>query len=268
MNQLSDRNRVGWNQLAYEAWVRKHGQPAVYAQELRAAPSKKIEYYLKEMGDVKGMRVLNPLGSNGNKAVCFALHGAEVTVVDLSEGNQRYATELAEAAGVPLTYIVGDFLATPSEEWGTFDFVLLEIGVLHYFADLHGLFKKIGSLLGPNGIFLMREYHPHIVKVMREAQGEVVSTGNYFDESYVEEDVAYASLLPEDIRPTLEKNLIRRWTIAEVINALVASGFHIVKMNEDQGVRWAFPKSAASGIEERLPGTYALIAVHHHGNLR
>ncbi|GKV54691.1 methyltransferase [Sporosarcina sp. NCCP-2222] len=266
--QMSKRNQVGWNQYAYEAWVRRHGSPSDYAKELQAAPADKVMYYLKEMGEVNGKRILNPLGSKGNKAVCFALLGAEVTVVDLSEGNRQYAMELAEAAGVPLTYIVGDLLDTPLHDAGKFDFVLLEMGVLHYFAELPTLFKKIASLLATDGIFLIREYHPYVAKVMCNKDGEAVFEGNYFDESYTEEDVAYASLLPESIRPQLEKNLIRRWTIAEVINSLIVSGFHIVKMKEDQGVSWAFPKGAPAGIEDRLPGTYALIAVPYYVSQR
>ena len=53
------------------------------------------------------------MGSNGTKAVALALLGAEVTVVDVSPGNAKYAQELAAAAGVELQYEVCDVLHMP-----------------------------------------------------------------------------------------------------------------------------------------------------------
>ena len=40
----------------------------------------------------------------------LALLGAEVTIFDISEGNKRYALEAAEAAGVKISFEVGDVL--------------------------------------------------------------------------------------------------------------------------------------------------------------
>ena len=61
----------------------------------------------------------------------------------LRAGNAKYAREQAAAAGVPLQYIVSDVLAllptTASLSGGlagSFDGVVLEMGILHYFADL------------------------------------------------------------------------------------------------------------------------------------
>ena len=132
--------------------------------------------------NVKGKRILNLLGSKGNKAVCFALLGADVTVVDLSSDNKRYAMELAEAAGVSLTYIVQDVLELQDEELSTFDIIILEMGVLHYFVDLHPLFQKVSTLLKKTGVFIVRDYHPFISKTLRIVDGEAVLDGDYFKE--------------------------------------------------------------------------------------
>ena len=118
--QMSERNKVGWNQNAYQAWISRHGHPKEYAKQLKSDPLKKVSYYIDEVGEVKGKRILNLLGSKGNKAVCFALLGADVTVVDLSSENKRYAMELAEAAGVSLTYIVQDVLELRDKELSDF----------------------------------------------------------------------------------------------------------------------------------------------------
>lgn len=258
--QMSERNKIGWNQNAYEAWVARHGSPKDYAKELLADPSKKVSYYLDEIGDVKGKRVLNLLGSKGNKAVCLALLGADVTVVDLSSENKRYAMELAKAAEVSLTYIVKDVLDLGEEDMSPFDIVILEMGVLHYFVDLHPLFQKVSKLMTETGIFIVRDYHPFVSKTMRVINGEAVLDGDYFSDRYVEVNVAYSALLPETMQNELERNVIRQWMLSEVVNALVHSDLKIRKMKEDKGVHWAFPVGSPQKISERLPGTFTIIA--------
>eukprot|EP00877_Chromochloris_zofingiensis_P013809 jgi/Chrzof1/8682/Cz03g20110.t1 len=103
---------------------------------------------------------MNLMGSHGSKAVALALLGATVTVADVSPGNQRYAQELAAAAGVGITYIIADVLHIPDELEGTFDYVVLELGVLHYFIDLAPLMSVIHQLLVPGGALVLREFHP------------------------------------------------------------------------------------------------------------
>ncbi len=258
--QMSERNKVGWNQNAYEAWVSRHGTPHEYAMQLSADPLKKVGFYLEEVGEVRGKSVLNLLGSKGNKAVCFALLGADVTVVDLSSENKRYAMELAEAAGVAITYIVNDVLELAEEEISQFDIVILEMGVLHYFVDLCPLFQKVSALMKENGVFIVRDYHPFVSKTLRMANGDAVLDGDYFSDEYREVDVAYSALLPKQTQQKLVKNVIRQWTLSEVINALIHSGLNIRKMKEDKGVHWAFPAGSPDGIAERLPGTFTMIA--------
>jgi len=258
--QMSERNKIGWNQNAYEAWVARHGSPKDYANELMADPSKKVSYYLDEIGDVQGKKVLNLLGSKGNKAVCFALLGADVTVVDLSYENKRYAMELAEAAEISLDYIVADVLELDDKEMSKFDIVILEMGVLHYFVDLHPLFQKVSKLMKETGVFIVRDYHPIVIKTLHIKNGEAVLDGDYFSDGYVEVDVAYSSLLPKPMQNKLEKNIIRQWTLSEVVNSLITSHMKISKMIEDKGVYWAFPAGSPEGISERLPGTFTIIA--------
>ncbi|QUW22812.1 class I SAM-dependent methyltransferase [Sporosarcina sp. Marseille-Q4063] len=260
MNQkeMSGKNRIGWSQYTYEAWQARHGSPKQFAKKLKENPEKPVQYYLDELGEVSGKRVLNLLGSKGNKAVCFALLGADVTVVDISPENQRYALELADEAGVFISYFVSDALDIDENLLSTFDIIILEMGVLHYFLDLHPLFCKVAKLMDEASIFILRDYHPFISKVLDFENGILAAEGDYFNDDCVEVDVAYSHLLTEKQRRDLKKNVIRRWTISETINALIYSGLSIRKMKEDKGIRWTFPKDAPNGIENRLPGTYAI----------
>jgi SAM-dependent methyltransferase len=49
---------------------------------------------------------------------------------------------------------------------GTYDIVLLELGVLHYFLDLTPLLSVVHQLLRPGGLLLLREFHPVSTKLI------------------------------------------------------------------------------------------------------
>lgn len=258
--QLSTINEKSWNAAAYEAWTNRHGAPEDYAKKLMEDPVREVNHYLPYIQSPKGKRIINLLGSKGNKAVALALLGADVTVVDISASNEKYATELAEAAGVSIQYIVSDVLEVNISE--SFDVVLLELGVLHYFLDLKPLFQKIANLLKQDGMLILRDYHPIYTKLLGVDHPSFRANGNYFDEELIEDDVAYSILLTESQKESLPKTNIRRWTLGEIVTTLAEERFKIEKLVEEHGShqRWVFPSTSPEGIEERIPGLYTLIA--------
>ena len=60
-------------------------------------PTREVAHYLPYIQSPKGKRIINLLGSKGNKGVALALLGSDVTVVDISASNAKYANELADA---------------------------------------------------------------------------------------------------------------------------------------------------------------------------
>ncbi|MED0969931.1 MULTISPECIES: class I SAM-dependent methyltransferase [Bacillus cereus group] len=258
--QLSTINEKSWNAAAYEAWTNRHGAPAEYAKKLMQDPVHEVAYYLPYIHSPKGKRIINLLGSKGNKAVALALLGADVTVVDISASNEKYATELAKAAGVSIQYIVSDVLDLNLSQ--SFDIVLLELGVLHYFLDLKPLFHIISNLLKQDGTFILRDYHPVYTKLLGVDHPAFRANGNYFGEELIEDDVAYSTLLTESQKKALPRTKIRRWTLGEIITAMAETNFKVEKLIEEHGPhqRWVFPPTAPEGIEERIPGLYTLIA--------
>ena len=101
------------------------------------------------------------MGSNGVKAVALATLGADVKVVDFSKENATFATELAAASNVEITYVVSDILSLSGELLkGDQDIVLMELGVLHYLIDLHPLLEEVKAMLKPGGRFVLHEFHP------------------------------------------------------------------------------------------------------------
>lgn len=258
--QLSTINEKSWNTAAYEAWTNRHGAPEDYAKKIMEDPTREVAHYLPYIQSPKGKCIINLLGSKGNKAVALALLGSDVTVVDISASNAKYANELAYAAGVSIHYIVSDVLNVNLSK--SFDIVLLELGVLHYFLDLKPLFQKIATLLKQDGMLILRDYHPVYTKLLGVDHPSFQANGNYFDEELIENDVAYSILLTEAQKESLPKTTIRRWTLGEIITTLAEEHFKVEKLVEEHGShqRWVFPSTAPEGIEERIPGLYTIIA--------
>lgn len=248
-DQFARVNKIAWEMKAYQAWIRRFGEPEVLAQMLKEDPRTPLRYWLKYIGDPSGKRVLNLLGSNGRKAICLALLGADVTVVDLSEENRLYACETAASAGVSLHYICSDALKIPDEaSLGGFDIVLMEFGILHYFTDLNAIFAVVKRRLGANGRLLLTDFHP-FARTWMSTRNLPHPSGTYFDGSVQEGEVAYAKLLPEEERAGLGKVLTRSWTVGEIINAVAAQGLFIRTFEE-----------IPSKINPGLPEYYTLVA--------
>lgn len=230
--QLAAANKAAWESGAYQAWVQHHGSPEEYARKLMIDPRHSLRYWLKYTGSPAGKRILNLLGSHGTKAICFALLGADVTVVDISEENRLYAGEVAAAAGVNLNYICADVLNIPNEEaLGTFDAVLMEFGILHYFTDLSSILSLVSRRLSPEGRLMLTDFHP-FARAWMKTVNLPDPTGNYFDDTIHTGEVAFAKLLPEEERAGLNKVMTRSWTVGDIISSVAAEGLCIRTFEE------------------------------------
>ncbi|MBB3112865.1 SAM-dependent methyltransferase [Paenibacillus phyllosphaerae] len=247
--ELARVNKAAWETKAYDAWVQAYGEPSELAATLKLTHKHHLRYWLKYIGDPKGIKVLNLLGSHGRKAISLAMLGADVTVVDISEDNRLYATQVAQAACIELRYICSDVLAIPNEEsLGEFDIVLMEFGVLHYFTDLNAIFSVVRRRLAPRGRFILTDFHPFARAWLRTDHLKQ-PTGDYFDTDLREGEVAFAKLLPEDERSQTGKVLVRSWTVGDIIGA-IASAALVIRTFEE------IPSSA----NPMLPEFYTLVA--------
>ncbi len=79
--ELSESNKRVWNYRAYEFWQNRHGTPQEFAATICANPCHAVRRHIEYLGDIKGRRIINILGSNGRKAVPLAILGADVTVI-------------------------------------------------------------------------------------------------------------------------------------------------------------------------------------------
>ncbi|MCQ4085503.1 bifunctional 2-polyprenyl-6-hydroxyphenol methylase/3-demethylubiquinol 3-O-methyltransferase UbiG [Saccharibacillus sp. JS10] len=248
-------NEETWNQETYDAWVTRFGTPAEAAERIKAQPAKSLSVLGEAIGDPQGKKIMNLMGSNGSKAIALALLGAEVTVVDFSPGNQRYAQELATAADVPLTYIVSDVLKLETATLaGTFDVVFAEMGILHYFTDLTPFMNLVHTLLAPEGEFVLRDFHPVSTKLI-SSRGTTAKIrkhkvdGDYFDSSLEEQEASFAKYA-EGESP---KVWLRKWNLGEIVTSVAQSGLILSRLQEE-------PNLSGDSFDKGIPKTFTLIA--------
>lgn len=246
------QNRAAWSARAYKASCDAHGSPSKEAERLKCDPKKKLERLIPYIGEVEGLRVGNPLGSNGRIGVALALLGARVTVFDISPQNRQFAVELANAAGVEIEYLVGDFInVAATHEAACFDLLVMELGILHYFSDIKAYVRSLFHLLKPGGRVVLNEFHPIMKKSFSVRDGEVIFSGDYFRSEVEENPVAYRTLLKEN-GEGIPNCLVRYWTLGEVVTEFAAGGLQIKKLVE-------FP----SWVHDKLPCLFTLVAERH-----
>jgi 2-polyprenyl-3-methyl-5-hydroxy-6-metoxy-1,4-benzoquinol methylase len=251
-SRQTEVNKKAWNTMAYQAWLHGLGSPEELAEKLRSDPHKPLRRWMKFIGNPRGKRIINLLGSHGGKAIPLAILGSDITVIDISEENKTYAMEVAKYAGVEISYINSDVLSiVDQEKLGEFDMVLMEFGVLHYFSDLNLLFGIVSSLLKDNGRFILTDFHPTAAKLLEETENGIVlsETANYFQTGFIEAPIAYTHFLPESERSLLRNVLLRKWTIGEIITNLCSNDFVIRAMEEEP-----------NGADKRFPAFYTLIS--------
>jgi 2-polyprenyl-3-methyl-5-hydroxy-6-metoxy-1,4-benzoquinol methylase len=257
--EVSTMNEAAWNQEPYEAWTTRFGTPVEAAAKIAINPAARLSTLQTWIGEVRGKKVVNLLGSHGSKAVALALLGAQATVVDIASENARYANELAAAAGVTIKYIVSDVLELPEVELsGDYHIVLMEFGILHYFTELLPLMKIVSKLLCSGGRLILQDFHPITTKLISsrgttQAIRKHKVTGDYFDTSLEAVEVPYLKFLSSDKRNDLKKTMLRRWTMGEIVTSVAEAGLFIEVLKEE-------PNLSSELFDKGIPKTFTLVA--------
>jgi len=227
MREQAEKNKIAWEYRAYEA--RTSGETIrEKAKEILENPKARLRYHAKYFEDIAGKRIANVCGSDGRRTIPFAVLGAEATLFDISEPQIKYALELAEAVGVKLEYVLGDFIETDITKYGNmFDFVYLEGGIIHYFSEIEEFTKMLYAITKPNGRLILCDVHPY-----RKLDNLFVTEGDYFDSRVHDNDAPLRNCFPEKEQEKFPKISVRYYTISEIINSVIASGFTLKEFIE------------------------------------
>ena len=248
MRAYSIQNKRAWEYNAYEFWVKQAGAPSDRAEKDLENPVGMLKRYAGYFDTYSGVKIANICGSCGKKAVPLAILGAEVTVFDISQDNRKYALEVAAAAKVRLNYEVCDILEIDLERYGNyFDVVFMEGGVLHYFHDIDEFMGIMRSLLKDGGKMICSDFHPFtkISDILKLEQPAM----NYFSTEVFEGEMAHARFYDDDIRRQMPKCSYRKYTVSEIINSVISSGFTLRSFDEHPA--WE---------NEKLPGEFTIVA--------
>lgn len=249
MNTQSENNKKAWEYRAYENWIKNDGLPEERAKIIMKDPMARLKKHGKYFCNIEGLKIANPCGSNGRRAVALALLGADVTVFDISDENKKYALELADCSHVKLDYIVGDLYNIDMNVYGNyFDMIYLEGGILHYFHNIDKFMEIIFLMLKLNGQIILNDFHP-FRKIMPINLFKS-SVEDYFDTNIHNGDVAYKDFLDEVENEEFPKCSYRFYNISEIINSMIRSGFTIKEFNE-------YP----SWTNKKLPGEFTVYAI-------
>lgn len=248
MIESSRQNKEAWEYNTYDFWVKEAGKPEDRAKKILADPIGALKRYASYFEAFDGIKVANVCGSCGKKAVPLAILGADVSVFDISEENEKYAVELAEAARVSIDYEVCDVLEIDLQKYGEyFDVVFMEGGILHYFHNMDDFMGMMYALLKPNGRMICSDFHP-FTKIS-DVMGFQQPAMGYFSTEIFEGEMAHARFYDEEIRKNFPKCSLRKYTISEIINAVIDSGFTLTRFDEHPA--WT---------NNAFPGEFTIIA--------
>ena len=248
MIESSRQNKKAWEFNAYDFWVQHSGYPQDLAKDILSDPLRKLRFHTAYFDSFQGVRVANICGSCGKKAVPLSLLGADVTVFDISEENKRYALELAAAAHTSIQYEVCDILEIDLQKYARyFDVVFMEGGILHYFHDVNAFMQMMHALLKTNGSMICSDFHP-LTKILDVLDFQQPRMG-YFSTEVFEGEMPHAKFYHEEIRKTFPKCILRKYTLSEIINAVIRAGFTLKRFDEHPA--WTNPD---------LPGEFTILA--------
>ncbi len=248
MREESLQNKKAWEYDAYNFWVRTAGTPAERASQDKEDPKRMLKQYARYFDSFAGIKVANICGSCGKKAIPLALLGSDVTVFDISEANKRYALETAEAAGVSIHYEVCDILEIDLSKYAeAFDVVFMEGGVLHYFHDPDRFMQMMYAITRPGGKMICSDFHPFtkISDILHLEQPAM----SYFSTDVFEGEMAHARFYEDKIRKQIPKCRYRKYTLSEIINAIIGNGFTLERFDEHPA--WE---------NQNLPGEFTAVA--------
>ncbi len=147
--------REAWNKIAPH-YQKEHQIPTEFVHYGPHCPN---EDQLQIVGDVKGKQVLEIGCGGGQCAIAFAKRGAVVTGVDFSDGQIKFARELAKREGVEATFLRRSIenlspIADARQD------VVFSARALEFVKGIDRCFAEVVRVLRSGGLFVFSVEHP------------------------------------------------------------------------------------------------------------
>jgi SAM-dependent methyltransferase len=202
----------------------------------------------RELGPVKGLRLLHLQCHFGVDTLALAQRGADVTGLDFSGPAIEAARGLATELDLAANFVHSDIYAARQALSGDFDCVFTTWGTIPWLPDITGWAREIASLLKPGGFLYFADMHPAAL-VFDDEAGDGARPGwfwPYFHEGVFEIDDArdYANPMAV-LRHSKTHNFVH--PLANVVQALIDAGLRIEMLHEHDGVAWKAFASLVKG---------------------
>jgi SAM-dependent methyltransferase len=231
MDEVSRYNIRRWNALAEANAV--FTRPA---RDLDAAGARRMIDPEGALGDLAGKRVLCLASGGGQQSIAFALLGATVTVLDLSEAQLDRDRQAAQDYGLTVATVQGDMRDLSALERGGFDLVWQGYS-LSFVPDTGVVFREVAGALAPGGRYYVQVANPFTVGLTPDDWNGAGYTLRYpyrdglaittTDADWVyPRDAGGAAPVP----PPREY----RHTLSALVNGLIAQGFMITRLSDDR----------------------------------
>lgn len=239
MTSYLEMNRAGWDRRTIA-----HFESRFYDVDgFLAGRTSLREIERAELTDVAGKRLLHLQCHFGLDTLSWARQGAICTGVDISPVAIRKARELAVRAGLDAEFVCSDVYGFRRRSPQPWEIVFTSYGAVCWLPDLRPWAEIVATNLVPGGTFYMVEFHPiH----------DLLAGFSYFTRT--EPDVAEEGSYTENGADVVARFAIWAHPLSGVINALIAAGIRIERVNE-----FAFsPYNCFEGLVEREPGRFCL----------
>jgi 2-polyprenyl-3-methyl-5-hydroxy-6-metoxy-1,4-benzoquinol methylase len=258
MTSMSDIEKISANQEGFNLRARAHLQSSYYdVERFRQGHNMLRRLEREELGDVRGKSLLELQCHIGVNSLSLARMGATVTGTDISDEAIDIARGLAEDIDVDARFVQANLYDLPTVLDGEFDMVFTGYGTLSFLPDIPGWAQVVAQFLKPGGTVTIVEIHP-ILNLFDDVDGELRVARSLFQSRQMHHEMSksYADRISDEV--SVEKHSIYgwRWTVEEVVNALIGAGLTIERLREvPYDARQRLPLMEPDGDHNwRIPG--------------
>ena len=229
MDEISKINRERWNALA--------NANVEYTRPFLDYSLQEAENYVYRYGilkDVAGKKVLCLASGGGQDSVAFALLGADVTVLDLSDVQLARDRQGADHHGLRVNAMQGDMRDLSAFAEDQFDIIWQPYSV-NFVPLVEPVFQGVARVLKPGGVYYLQFANPFVQSVDDEAWDgnayplrRAYIDGEDLTEFFPHWDVEQ----PDETTVQVASPHEFRHTMSTVLNTLVQNGFIFLHFKE------------------------------------
>jgi 2-polyprenyl-3-methyl-5-hydroxy-6-metoxy-1,4-benzoquinol methylase len=234
MTAMSDLDKISANQEGFNLRARAHLQSSYYdVEKFKQGHNMLRKLEQEELGDVRGRSLLELQCHIGVNSLSLARMGAQVTGTDISDEAIDIARGLAGELDLDAKFVQANLYDLPTVLEGQFDMVFTGYGTLSFLPDIPRWAEVAAQFVKPGGTLTIVEIHP-ILNLFDVVDGELRVVRSLFQSRQVHHEMnqSYADKIDDAVE--VEKHSIYgwRWTVEEVVNALIGAGLTIERLRE------------------------------------